>query len=326
MMWLFKREVRETKGEEESKAGSAAEGVKVVSKEKAAEAEMSGLELRLSALSLKFSESDHRLSLLSLPPEAILHIASFTDPGDVLFLGLTCRRIWATVRFVPGVLETSWTACLRSESRFLWAQEVGALEGVGSKTIARHAAIGGDPRVFTHVRKLGYPWDKAACLPVALAGRLFVLRQVEIDVYLTMKGGALGGHVDVIQWLVEEKHVEPRPRHLAWAAQGGHLPAIACLLEYGCPMDSDATTRAAEAGHLHVLQYLHDAHCPWHLKASRVAASQGHLQVLQFMRANHCPIDQPTVLHEAQQKGHPDIVEWVQSLNVAVAPAMAAVA
>merc|ERR1711934_692323 len=76
------------------------------------------------------------------------------------------------------------------------------------------------------------------------------------------------------------------------AAVGGHLEILQWLRSEGCPWDSRACSCAASGGHLETLKWLRSEGCPWDEETCRSAAEHGHLEVLKWLRSEGCPWDE----------------------------------
>ena len=75
--------------------------------------------------------------------------------------------------------------------------------------------------------------------------------------------GAERGHVQVVQWVVEELDFNPDRHLMSRAAIGGKLELVQWLRARGCPWDAAACAQAAEGGSFEVLQWLRAQGCPW---------------------------------------------------------------
>ena len=150
--------------------------------------------------------------------------------------------------------------------------------------------------------------------------------------------GAERGHVQVVQWVVEELDFNPDRHLMSRAAIGGKLELVQWLRARGCPWDAAACAQAAEGGSFEVLQWLRAQGCPWNDKTcaeaarhARVelllwarkngcewsawtatcAAMRGHLHVLKLLRARGCPWDHRACEY-AVENHHLEVLRWAR--------------
>ena len=85
--------------------------------------------------------------------------------------------------------------------------------------------------------------------------------------------------------IYEEAKVPWDPATDAWAAGGGHLHILEYLVERKYDQyDNYACFLAAEFGHLDCLKYLHKlAKAPWASDTASIAADNGHLHILEYL-------------------------------------------
>ncbi|RHY22297.1 hypothetical protein DYB32_009540 [Aphanomyces invadans] len=142
---------------------------------------------------------------------------------------------------------------------------------------------------------------------------------------------ASNGHLDVVLWLLESEKVvvvqdiesgHPIDWSLAidGAAAGGHLAVLQALVNCkdGLTATTGAMDKAAANGHVEVLEYLHTHRSEgFTAKAVHAAASNGHLAVVQWLSANTTPHHKDMwdsrVMDGAAAAGHLDVVKWLDA-------------
>ncbi|RLN56592.1 hypothetical protein BBJ28_00015513 [Nothophytophthora sp. Chile5] len=126
---------------------------------------------------------------------------------------------------------------------------------------------------------------------------------------------AIGGHLDVMQWLHTHYWAEPSTDAMDIAASNGHLPMVKWLHEHaaaGCT--TTAMDSAAKGGHLATVQWLHfnrTEGCT--KKAMDDAASQGHLSVVKWLHENRSEGCSTKAMDGAADGGHFDMVLFLAS-------------
>ncbi len=121
---------------------------------------------------------------------------------------------------------------------------------------------------------------------------------------------ASGGHLEVLQWAIEQGCPWDQTQMCAYAALGGHLEVLQWARSQGCPWDERTCGWAARGGHLEVLQWARSQGCPWNEEICATAARGGHLEVLQWARSQGCPWDQTRVCGWAAGGGHLEVLQW----------------
>ena len=154
-------------------------------------------------------------------------------------------------------------------------REKGVMEtekwGKDKGTLCDYAATHGFLFLMQWAHKNGYHWNDNTCTVAAL-----------------------GGHLNVLQWL--RKQDPPCPwngRTCSRAAENGHLKVLKWLRKQypPCPWNEWTCEQAAENGHLKVLKWLRKQvpPCPWNEWTCEQAAENGHLNVLRYAIENKCP-------------------------------------
>lgn len=133
----------------------------------------------------------------------------------------------------------------------------------------------------------GYATSKAAENGHLEVLDLLVSRGASITTF-DLERACAGGRMHIIKWIRAKKPDLPISTNaVSYAAGHGHLEVLEYLLENGGDSNNyNATLKAAENGHLQVLQYLVSRGCDIRfLKREPFvwAAANGHLHVLQWM-------------------------------------------
>jgi hypothetical protein len=108
---------------------------------------------------------------------------------------------------------------------------------------------------------------------------------------------AENGHLDIVQWALNQEYVMENAHLAAYAATGGHLH----IMQF-------AKGRAgAAAGWLEV-----PGASPGIMeRACADVAINGHLECLQFLRENNCPWEATECFLNAINSRHVAVVEWI---------------
>ncbi|PNG99348.1 hypothetical protein TSOC_014877, partial [Tetrabaena socialis] len=142
------------------------------------------------------------------------------------------------------------------------------------------------------LRQQGYPLDMGAG-KAAVAGNAEALRYVlghggMADAFM-MQRAARGGHVAVME-VLHARGV--RCKKTVWAAAaGGHLPAVAWLVETldaGAALTTHVFEAAAKAGSMELLRWLRARGCPWDATAFAAAAQGGSEEQLEWLAEQGC--------------------------------------
>lgn len=120
---------------------------------------------------------------------------------------------------------------------------------------------------------------------------------------------AIGGHVDMYEWMKARGHVVSA-YDITMCAKYGHLEAIQWMICEGCDW-SNVPMWAAFGGHLHVLKWAKGMGCPnWNEEyICDYAVRGGNIEVLHWLRANGCPWN-ASVLATALETGNDEIFDW----------------
>jgi hypothetical protein len=163
----------------------------------------------------------------------------------------------------------------------------------------------------------GLQFDPSCAVSTALRGHLDTLEF--INPYTQMaesvcEAAAIGGHLNVLQWL--RKQSPPCPwnkKTCKAAARGGHMKVLQWLRKQSppCPWNEQTCMAAAEGGNLDVLKWLRAHGCPWNKRTCQAAARGGHMEVLKWARKNGCPWDARTCA-KAAGGGHLEVLKWLR--------------
>lgn len=128
-----------------------------------------------------------------------------------------------------------------------------------------------------------------------------------------MDSAAEFGHLEIVQWLHENREEGCTSDAMDMAASNGHLHVVRWLHENrseGCT--TSAMDFAAQNGHLHVLQWLHENRtegCTH--SAMDNAATSGHLYVMQWLHIHRKEGCSKSALVNACYGGHYNIALWL---------------
>lgn len=128
-----------------------------------------------------------------------------------------------------------------------------------------------------------------------------------------MDGAAANGHMEVVQWLHQNRNEGCTMDAMNAAAANGHLDMVKWLLEHtkvGCTMK--AMDGAARGGHLEVVKWRHehtDGGCT--SKAMDGAARSGALDVMKWLQTNRSEGCSKASVAKAAQHGHVRVLRWL---------------
>ena len=213
-----------------------------------------------------------------------------------------------------------------------------------SLVAADTAARAGHKDVVQWIYRQGFPMSHEILNYAAEGGNLELVQWIRDELHrplswLTCRGAAAGGHVDVLGWLVDNnckfdvdtiyseaikgRHpevIEYMQSHghtwphgaTAIAAMSGSLDILQWAHRDGCPCTEKTARDAAMGGHVEALMWLRKNRCEWDEKVCSRAAEYGHLHVLQYAVANDCPWEPELCLRQAQSAGFDEIVDWIR--------------
>ena len=127
--------------------------------------------------------------------------------------------------------------------------------------------------------------------------------RVQLDV-------AMPGQVALAKWALVEgcpREKFPGFSMAVVAADHGHLQLVQWLIqEQGFAMDKRVMENAASSGNLELVRWLRGEGCPWDLETCHYAVDKGHEEVLQWARENGCESDSITMLRAGEELGYWD--------------------
>jgi roadblock/LC7 domain-containing protein len=298
------------------------------------------------------ASSSSAFSALELLPTDILRnvlfSARFLEEPMLLLCRFVSRRLLHCIG--PGAVPRPPSlapsfSCMDSFSNFdimlLWAAERGylsILRWLGSRgakltvalrdrfwrhhTIISHAAKGGHLAVIEWAEQQGLgPATAVNLAPAARAGHLELLRSRlepkggrRINSLVLFPEAARGGHIDILEWGIQNGVRISSEVICSRAARGGHLHLLRWARERGYPWDDRITQLAAKGGHLEVLQWARLNGCPWSEGVAAAAAGGGHIGVLRWALEAGAPLDESTVA-AAARRGDRATIEWLLSLE-----------
>jgi hypothetical protein len=207
--------------------------------------------------------------------------------------------------FLPGLCGDPLPEGSTPESEVVY---VGALASAGHRIPAR------PPRTI----------DIGPCSAAAALGRVEALAALVAagwslgDCRNIIALAAVGGHVSVLQWLVDSGHLVPAsnahcPDIMTEAASKGRLAVLEWFCNRGAELPHIVCAAAAHWGHLHIVEWLITRGWVWTAEDSLAcsgAARFGHLPLLRLLCANGCPCD-VVACYEAAGAGHLHILQWL---------------
>ena len=127
-----------------------------------------------------------------------------------------------------------------------------------------------------------------------------------------MAKAAKGGHMEIVQYLIDKKGAN----HFNWAmelaALGGHLDIIKYLIdEKGANEFNEALGWAALGGHLDIVKYLIDEKGADNFNSAMLEAARGHLDIVQYLIEKGAD-DFNRAITRASLGGHPEIVKYLK--------------
>lgn len=152
-----------------------------------------------------------------------------------------------------------------------------------------------------------------------------------------------GGHVEALEYFVEQGCSDRHGQALTNACRKGHFDCVKWLVERFSSYQetSSPVVEAARAGHLEILQFFHDhelsaggrAEGETSPKRRRTdptsafwsrsrdafdeAASNGHLEVLKWLHANRFEGSTAKAMDSAARNGHLEVVKWLHENTTA---------
>jgi hypothetical protein len=187
-----------------------------------------------------------------------------------------------------------------------------------ARSAAAHNALGTlvwmRQRVHDHIIEVG-AFNKAARngnLRILKWGlREGIIRRAEReDRPSYLLNAALGGHVEIMYWLVERNF-----KFIDWAMKDVittevSLELLKTMRALDCPVITAALAKAAACNRRDILEWLRSVGCRWDRCVTEAAARNGHLDLLIWLYENACPLGNEA-LEAAASHGHINVVEWL---------------
>jgi len=131
----------------------------------------------------------------------------------------------------------------------------------------------------------------------------------KLDSYC-MYYAAESGHLTLVRWLHEERHVFIDVTTTDWAVKADNIELMQYVMEKGAELTDNTLRLAAKYGSKNMVQWLHDEHrIPWSSDVCTGAAENGHLSLLQYLHLRGCEWDDDTT-DKAAEEGHLDVLQW----------------
>lgn len=133
----------------------------------------------------------------------------------------------------------------------------------------------------------------------------------------TIGGIGQGGSIEILSWVVENRHIENFNNLLTKAASEGHLEILQwveknLLEEFPFDKwDSELCCHAAESGSREIIQWLKGKGFRCDEKTCQFAASSGEFELVQWLIASGCPCDE-TVFFSAVEQGDLSLLAWLR--------------
>ena len=171
-----------------------------------------------------------------------------------------------------------------------WLQDQGVPLDIDGWRCGRGACQGGSMEVLRLLEREGWRITDTpvVCLCLAYGGHLEGLRWAKdqgCELYAThMSRAALGGHIEMIEWLRREFKLEMTAQIPRFAAQAGRLETIKYLAKEGCAVDETTAEEASKGGFVDVLEFLWAGGFPVDLGACKMnAVLHGQGQVVEWV-------------------------------------------
>ena len=144
------------------------------------------------------------------------------------------------------------------------------------------------------------------CLWTSLSLRVSARKdRLEVIKWAITKGGflskhvfssaAIGGHIDVLQYLFDNKCPRVDNICIGNAARYGYLNVVIWMREHGFQWDVKTFELAAYRNNKKVLKYLYEGGCPWNEQTSSEIARYGPPDTLQWLFDSKCPFDKENI-------------------------------
>jgi hypothetical protein len=105
------------------------------------------------------------------------------------------------------------------------------------------------------------------------------------------------GHVQVLDWLLENGYSSQQPRVMDAAAMWGQISVFQWALDYQIEMSNKTCARAAFHGHLEAVKWLRKNGCSWDGNVIHWAQEKGNSDIAGWARNNGCPTEMDQVFN-----------------------------
>lgn len=119
------------------------------------------------------------------------------------------------------------------------------------------------------------------------------------------------GHLEILQWAIQNDCAYFERAVLHYAAKGGRRNVLEWAMDFGFS-GHFLCEPAAQNGQLETIKWLREVrHCDWGFLVCAGAAKYGHLDVIKYARNNGCKWDHHTC-DWAARFGHLEVLKWAR--------------
>jgi hypothetical protein len=157
-----------------------------------------------------------------------------------------------------------------------------------SSDISYYAARSGSISMLNWLRAEGCEFNHRTCVGAAQGRQLAALQHLrsegaEWDAEEMGCEAAMGGSIEVVEWLRQEQGIEFNSTSIMWAADGGQIAMCQHLRSIGCEWTEDACAQAVMRGYFDTLCWLRENGCPWNVyEVSMAAVDLSNIEVLDY--------------------------------------------
>jgi hypothetical protein len=155
--------------------------------------------------------------------------------------------------------------------------------------ISYYAARSGNISMLNWLRAEGCEFNHRTCAGAAQGRQLAALQHLRSeganwDADEIGCEAAMGGSIEVVEWLRQEQGIEFNSTSIMWAADGGQIAMCQHLRSIGCEWTESACAQAVTSCHFDMLRWLRENGCPWSVyEVSMEAASVSNIEVLDYI-------------------------------------------
>lgn len=238
-------------------------------------------------VNLALVNKECRDTIYNLEPLLFLRLLRYAPEPMYMFDSISTRR-------KKDFLERQYYAGKAGRVDVLkWLWEHG-YQYVSADTVAA-AAIYGHKHVFDWLCELPHDVREFDLPRPSYEDTLQTARVV--DITGACSGAAVGGHLELLKFLVEQGFPAVCPTSDDYnygvsraAAEYGHINILQWVLDNHIEdWDEQVCRHAAGGGKLDTLKWLRANGCPWGASTCKDAVEGNHLQVLQWAHENGCP-------------------------------------